>query len=157
MTDTMLEPMTSRGGRYFSKLGKHGRCYSEFFVKVIAFAMDLRDNNGDGEVNFVGRTFKRATRLLPAQVQSLLDEMYRSHTFPSPATISRANLYIDVAFMRVMASRHEQLIKSGAIFLASPTHRALGGAYYKYQNIFASATQKEMLAYWLFLNTRLQS
>jgi hypothetical protein len=52
----MYEGMTSRGGRYFKHLGRHARYFSEFFVKVIFFTMDIRnDDFEDG--SFVGKTF----------------------------------------------------------------------------------------------------
>ena len=130
--DTMYETRKSRGGRYFSRLGRHVQYFSEFFVKVICFTIDIRNDNTDLGDNYVGRVFKRAIRLMPAQVKTLLEEMYASQTFPSPSTISRrANLYLDVAFMRVMAGLHAKLIDAKALFFGLSDASPQGGRLYQ--------------------------
>ena len=135
--ETMYETRKSRGGRYFSRLGRHVQYFSEFFVKVICFTIDIRNDNTELGGNYVGRVFKRAIRLLPAQVKTLLEDMYASQTFPSPSTISRANLYLDVAFMRVMAGVHEKLINAKAFFLDFQMLLLRGGGSIKSQSTTA--------------------
>ena len=106
--DNMYDAPRGRGGRYFHHLGRHGRYFSDFFVKVVFFTFDLRnDNYEDG--HFVRRAFKNAVRLTPPHIQKLLDRMFSDQVFPSAATISRSNLYMDVSYMRWMAERHDLL------------------------------------------------
>ena len=132
---TMYEGMTSRGGKYFKHLGRHARYFSEFFVKVIFFTMDIRnDDFEDG--SFVGKTFKKAIRLLPPQVRNMLEEMYKDQVFPSPATMSRASLFLDVAFMRLMADVHERLVSANSIFFGLTDASPIGGRLYQITEFF---------------------
>ena len=130
VTDSMVRRRAGRGGRYYSQIGQRAEYFCEFFVKVICFALDLRSDKSTDGGGFVKRTFKKAIKLMPPEVRNMLEELYTDSTFfPSQATVSRANLYIDVAFMRVMAERHEAFIKQNVIvFLmtdASPMHNRL--------------------------------
>ena len=127
---SMVETNQGRGGRYFTQLGKRVHYFSEFFIKVICFTMDIRNDNYHSD-SYVGRVFRRAIRLLPPQVQNLLDEMYTDQFFPSPSTISRANLFLDVAFMRMMAQHHADLIGAKAIFFGLSDASPQGGNLYQ--------------------------
>ena len=97
--------------------------------------MDLRnDNYGDG--SYVAKTFRRALRLLPKPVQKLLEEMYQSQIFPSAATVSRANLFLDVSFMRLLADRHEKLVNSESIFFGLSDASPIGRFFYQISEYF---------------------
>ena len=146
-TDTAFEEMTGRGGRYFNSLGKRARYASNFFVKVICFAMDLRDDDY-GKEGVVSRTFHRAIRLLPPQVQKLVEDMYTTKCFPSASTMSRANFYMDVTFMRLMAARHDALITARALLFALTDASPIGGKFYQITEYFALGGQDkgELLA-----------
>ena len=126
---TMVETRTGRGGRWFPHLGRRVQYFSDFFIKVICFTCDVRNDNSDG--SYVGRVFRKTIRLLPPQMKQLLEEMYKSQVFPSPATVSRANLFLDVAFMRIMAERHEQLVGAVAIFFGLSDASPQGGRLYQ--------------------------
>ena len=134
--DTMYERLPSRGGNYFKQLGRHARYFSDFFVKVIFFTMDIRNDGDSDDGSFVNRTFRKAIRLLPPQIRSLLEEMYSEKYFPSPATMSRASLFLDVAFMRLMADRHELLVNANSIFFGLTDASPIGGRLYQVTEYF---------------------
>ena len=97
--------------------------------------MDLRnDNYGDG--SYVAKTFRRALRLLPKPVQKLLEEMYQSQISPSAATVSRANLFLDVSFMRHLADRHEELVNSESIFFGLSHASPIGHFFHQISDYF---------------------
>lgn len=134
--ETMFEHTEAYHGHYFKHLGRHAKYFSEFFVKVIVFAMHLHDDNRQSG-SYVGQVFHKAVRLLPRQVQKLMQEMYQNQAFPSSATISRANLYVDVAFMRLMQDRHDLMITNRCIFFGLSDASPISGRLYQISEYFS--------------------
>jgi hypothetical protein len=128
--DVMFEDTGGFKGNYFQHLGRHAKYFSEFFIKVILFTMDFK-NDDYTTGSYVGRSFKKCTRLLPPQVQRLLSDMYASPVFPSAATVSRANLYIDVSYMKLMQALHDGMILAACIFFGLSDASPIGGRLYQ--------------------------
>ena len=55
-------------------------------------------------------------RLLPPAARKIVHDMYEEGVFPSPATMSRSSLFVDVAFMRILADRHAQYVTVQCLF-----------------------------------------
>ena len=127
-----IEDSTTRGGHYFKEYGAFGRYVSEFFIKVLAFSFDLRATSGESRNgSYVGRAFKKAMRLLPPAARKMVHDMYEEGVFPSPATMSRSSLFVDVAFMRILADRHAQYVTVQCLFFTLSDGSPQNGRLYQ--------------------------
>jgi len=108
----------NRGGFLFNN-GERGNYDSDFLARVLLFTMDLHAQGVDETNNNVSICAKtmllRAVRLMPPSVRELCERLYADATLPSKSTVSRANLFLDVTFMHIMAEKHHSMIIHGAV------------------------------------------
>ena len=107
-----------RGAHWNELLQQRGGYNPPFLLQVLIFSFMTR---GSG-IAVHGQTsnpnaaiFKQAIRTFPVTVQGMLHAMLEKQLYPSPATLSRARLYLDVAFMLAWQDKHRALAASGAI------------------------------------------
>ena len=89
---------------------------TDYLAQVFLFAFDVRIHGNPGKKTSLKPVLERAFQLLPLALRKLVGNVFTGASCPSMALLSRANLFIDVAFMRVMADRHEKLLQSGVVF-----------------------------------------
>ena len=73
----------------------------------------------------------RAVRLLPPAVRELCERLYNDATLPSAALLSRANLFVDVAFMKVMCEKHEAMVMTQSVLFGLTDASPQGGREYQ--------------------------
>ena len=142
-----VESIKGRGGHYFAAQGRRGQYNGEFFCKVLLFAFELRGASKDGTMNsrrYMKRVLTKAIRCFPVALASLAERMLEGAEVPSPAILSRASLYLDVAYMREMAEKHMTMINNQDIFFGLADKSDICGREYMMTEYFR--IDGEMLA-----------
>ena len=101
-----------QGGRFNKAAESHGRYRAMFLIQCILLALHLKSSST------MARALRRAFAVLPGVWSQTLSHCFSVERVPSGATISRARLYLDAAFMLHMRERHEQLLESQTVFYA---------------------------------------
>ena len=101
-----------RVGRYNLATQSHGRYRAIFLIQCVMLSFHLKSSST------VGLALQRAFAVLPDIWQKTLSACFSVECVPSGATISRARLYLDAAFMSYMREKHERLIDEEAVFFA---------------------------------------
>ena len=79
----------------------------------------------------------RAVRLLPPAVRELCERLYNDATLPSAALLSRANLFVDVAFMKVMCEKHVAMVMKQSVLFGLTDASPQGGKEYQIMEYYA--------------------
>ena len=98
------------GGALNRTLGQRGRYATCFLLQTVMFAMHLRNSAA------LSLALQKAFSMLPPVWRGALQDMLSQALLPSPATISRSKLFIDVTFMLFMRTRVADLLKEGSCF-----------------------------------------
>ncbi len=122
-----------RGGYYFGFAGEHGEYSADFLARVFLFAIDLRV----GQSSHIRIMAERAFQLLPFPLRELINRTFQGEELPSAPMLSRANLFVDVAYMRVMARRHRQLLSGDAVLYGLSDGSPQGGREYQCTEYYA--------------------
>ena len=101
-----------RLGRFNPVTESHGRYRAIFLIQCVMLSFHLKSSST------VGLALQRAFAVLPDIWQKTLSACFSVECVPSGATISRARLYLDAAFMHYMREKHERLIDEEAVFFA---------------------------------------
>ena len=99
-------------GRFNKISQSHGRYRAIFLIQCVLLAFHLKSSST------LGMALQRAFALLPEIWSKTLSECFSVEVLPSGATISRARLYLDAAYMLYMREEHERLLQGGACFYA---------------------------------------
>ena len=126
----------TKGGGHLFPDGRRGSYDPDFLARVLMFSFHLHlqsdtDVDGYGKSQAVKKVFMRAVRMMPAAIRELCERLFADATIPSKTTISRANLFIDVSFMHIMADRHCGMILRGSILFGLSDASPQGGIEYQ--------------------------
>ena len=81
-----------------------------FLIQCLLFALHLKESSS------VARALRRAFAILPDYWCKTLETCFSMESIPSAATISRARLYLDTAYMGFMRKEFSRLIASDSVF-----------------------------------------
>ena len=79
----------------------------------------------------------RAVRLLPPAVRELCERLYNEASLPSKTLLSRANLFVDVAFMKVMCEKHIAMVMKQSVLFGLTDASPQGGREYQIMEYYA--------------------
>ena len=79
----------------------------------------------------------RAVRLLPPAVRELCESLYNEASLPSATLLSRANLFVDVAFMKVMCEKHIAMVMKQSVLFGLTDASPQGGKEYQIMEYYA--------------------
>ena len=97
-------------GAFNPSTGTRGRYRTMFLIQCLLFALHLKESSS------VARALRRAFAILPDYWCKTLETCFSMESIPSAATISRARLYLDTAYMGFMRKEFSRLIASDSVF-----------------------------------------
>ncbi|OLP98609.1 hypothetical protein AK812_SmicGene18941 [Symbiodinium microadriaticum] len=97
-------------GAFNPSTGTRGRYRTMFLIQCLLFALHLKESSS------VARALRRAFAILPDYWCKTLETCFSMESIPSAATVSRARLYLDTAFMGFMRKEFSRLIASDSVF-----------------------------------------
>ena len=84
-------------------------------IQVLVFASHIRGVHKGLSSNPFYTVIKRAINILPPVAQGFCAQMLPGSMMPSPATVRRCRLFVDVTYMRRMQQVHHAMIADGGV------------------------------------------
>ena len=116
-----------RGGHWNALLGQRGHFSGVFIVQVLIMCFFSRGTTASMGSDAVGYVVRKVTKTFAPEAQHYLEQLLRGFRYPSPATVSRCRLYLDVAFMRYMADKHSEMCDGDVVLFGLADSSPQGG------------------------------
>lgn len=136
---------STRGGLVCPKTQQRLEYDISFFARALIFAFDFKmpsptEKNMPGtQKHFMKKMLERALKLMPPALQQACLAVVAEGHFPSPSTISRANLFIDATYMHFMMGVHENMIRIQSIIFGLSDSSPQKGRDYQIIEYLSSA------------------
>ena len=121
------ERVMSRGGAKIEDADYRGRYAPMFLLRCMLFSLALRGASQSGGRSTLKLIMKRALRCFPADFLSLAEDVVEKMQWPSPATLCRCRLFMDVAWMVRMREKHREMIVDGGFLFGMLDSSPQGG------------------------------